>query len=112
MKVLLKSKTIIKPQTVLYPVGKKGVKLTCHGYVSNESLLLPFLNAQKPSLLETFLDQHKAHLFGLLLGCEAGFQSFFPVSENWQKQDIVTFRGEGEGSFQKEELGVGADTGG
>lgn len=75
-----KSKTIVKPQRVLYPVGKKGVKLTRHSCVSNESLLLPFLNAQKPSLLESFLDQHKAHLFGLLLGCESGFQSFFPVS--------------------------------
>ena len=63
MRVLLKSNTIVKPQRILYPVGKKGVKLTCHGCVSNESLLLPFLNAQKPSLLESFLDQHKAHLF-------------------------------------------------
>lgn len=102
VRVLLKSNTIVKPQRILYPVGKKGVKLTCHGCVSNESLLLPFLNAQKPSLLESFLDQHKAHLFGLLLGCEAGFQSFFPVSENWQKQDILSLLGvKVRGAFKK-----------
>ena len=60
-----------------------------------ECLLLLFLSAQKPSLPDSFLDQHKAYLFGLLLGLEAGFQSLFSVSENWQKQDTFSVLGVG-----------------